>query len=136
MATDRPGPHPVFSVTWLFWYVVLGYYFFAMDTTQEALAALAVFAYFFVPELAALKLNWRWTLSGTLTWVVRKLSKHTRPLVGWNLILVPAAAIPALVILKASWYLGGWWGVVLGGLIAGPFAVSQHQHWLRPDVHG
>jgi hypothetical protein len=136
MSTTQKPPHPIFAATWIFWYVVLGYYFFTMTTPEQALAALAVLAYFFVLEILALKVNWRWTLSATMTWTVRKLSHHTRPFEGWNWLLVPAAVIPSIVMLRIGWVLGGWWGVAFAWFLATPSAVLCHQHWLRPDVQG
>ena len=136
MSTNQPAPHWAFWTTWIFWYVVLGYYFFTMTTPAQALAALGVLVYFFVPELIAIKVNWRWTLSATMTWTVRRLSHHERPFTGWNWLLVPAAVIPSLVMLKIGWVGGGWWGVAFAAFLAVPSAVLCHSHWLHPDIHG
>lgn len=136
MSTTLKPPHPMFSATWLLWYAVLGHAFFTMDDTAGALAAIAVLAYFFVPELIALKVDWRWTLSATMTWTVRRLSKHQVPFRGWNWILIPAATIPSLVMLRIGWVLGSWWGVAFAAFCAVPSAVLCHQHWLNPQIEG
>ena len=136
MSTTQPAPHPFFSATWLFWYFVVVRQFFATTTPQEAVAGIVVLLWFFVPELIALRVNWRWTLSATMTWLVRRLSKHTRPLEGWNWLLVPAAVIPSMLMLRIGWVLSGEWGLALAIFFAVPSAVLCHQHWLRPDVQG
>lgn len=136
MSTTQPAPHPFFSAMWAFWYFVLVRQFFATTTPQEAVAAIVVLLWFFVPEVIALRLTWRWTLSATATWVVRKMSKHKRPFAGWNWLLVPAAVIPSMLMLRIGWVLGSGWGVALAAFLAVPSAVLCHQHWLRPDVHG
>lgn len=136
MSTTQPAPHPMFAASWVFWYAMLGYQFFVMDTQPEAVGGIVVLAYFFVIESIALKVNWRWTLSAVMTWVVRYLSKHTRAFTGWNWLLVPAAVIPSMLMLRVGWVLGAWWGVAFAAFLAVPSAMLCHQHWLRPDVHG
>lgn len=136
MSTDRPAPHPAFWITWVFWYVVISYSFFAIHDTLSALASLSALVYFFVPELIAKKIQWRWTLSATMTWVVQKMSHHQIPFRGWNLLLVPAASIPSIVMLRIGWQLGGWWGISFASLLAFPSAIMCHEHWLRPDLNG
>lgn len=70
------------------------------------------------------------TLSETMTWLQRHLSKHRDVARGWN------AAILAYIIVVAFVGVSLVSDVLLRYVIALLVIVWLHDHWMNPDVHG
>lgn len=82
------------------------------------------------------KTGLRDTLSEITTWVNRKLSKHKKPLVGWNtLIAIQALALGRLIYVVAVFF-GGPDIKLYAATFAAFFAFGQHHHWLDPEGNG
>lgn len=123
-----------FRLIWAFWYAgVLYAHVYVRAYPTSALIWLLAFAWF---EVLALSKDWHWTLSASVTWMVRRLSKHKRDFAGFNW-LVDLVAFPiALLVARVSAELvTGWEGWALGIGLAVPLLAMLHQHWLRPDIH-
>jgi hypothetical protein len=76
------------------------------------------------------------TLSEITTYTNRYLSKHRKPLQGWNtLVAIQALALGRLTYVVAVFFGGPevhWYALTVAGL----FAFGQHAHWLNPGDNG
>ena len=133
----KHAPHLVFGWLWTIWYADVWLAHIWLGESHGPRFALVTLLAFFPCEFVALRLNWRWTLSAVVTWIVKHLSKHDRPFTGWNW-LVDLVAFPIALLLYRTVhaYVPGFDGYLLGGLTALALHWMLHQHWLRPDVHG
>lgn len=137
----------MFSVVWGFWWagvlywiavIAQGLYVHAMAgaplPTQAALAGLGWFAGFFVFEVIADVIEWRWTLSAVVTWTKDKMTHdHTRAFNGWAWIPdIVALPIALLILLVAVVLAPGWPGWALGCGLAVPILLGLHKHWMDP----
>lgn len=125
------NPHPVFAGLWALWGVATIYFFVSgISDTQWAFW----FTGFLVVEIVGVFYrsdhNERDTLSETMTWLQRHLSKHRIVGRGWNAALLGAVLIVAWV--GTAPITNRFQATVVGILIA----VWLHDHWLNPDVHG
>lgn len=140
MSIERK-PHPVFAFIWLGLVILMiaagviglqGYWqgLFATGVGIAIAVAEAVAVIHKTPQ------KLRDTLSEITTWVNRYLSKHKKPLWGWNTLV----AIQALALGRLTYVIGMFWGgpeIKLYALaVAGLFALGQHAHWLDPEGNG
>lgn len=127
-------PHPLFAALWVARFLAL---LVALVVPGVPVWVLPAVAFSFFPiEAVGLFLDTgkRDQYSELMTWTVRRLSKHTRPFRGWNLLvdmvaLVEGAGVYVLVARAGL-------PVALGGALVGFLLVFLHDHWLRPDIHG
>lgn len=126
------APHPLYAAVW----GVLVLLMIGAGVAGHGWFATAVLASMAVWEAVAVvhRGKLRDTLSEITTWVNRYLSKHLRPLTGWNTLV----AIQAIALWRLTYVVGVFWGgpplyvAVVGGL----FAWGQHAHWLDPGGNG
>jgi len=127
------NPHPVFSVLWAAWSLLTVALFVTPD--QPTLTAWMIWAgVFLVVEVTGTaytsKSQDRDTLSETMTWLQRHLSKHRKIARGWN------AAMLAYIVVIAVVGVSLVSDVLLRYVIAMLIIVWLHDHWMSPDVHG
>ena len=130
------APHPAFALIWSCWWLTVCYSLPYVSASPEV--AVALLGGFALYETLALRSgNWRNTLSACVTWVVYRLSRHRKPLRGWNNIVpIVAAPISAMTFLMSVGYLPGLPGTLLGLLFAICSFLGLHDHWLDPAQHG
>jgi hypothetical protein len=130
MTIDR-NPHPVFSVYWAAWACFTMYLFFIPPSIQ---IWSLWFAAFILVELIGVLWsspeNHRDTLSETMTWVQRKLSKHRMFLRGWN------AALFVVVVVVAWVSVSQIEDDMAQMLIGAAIGIWLYDHWMSPDIHG
>ena len=130
MTIDR-NPHPVFFTFWCLWLLFTMYLWFVPPSIQIWSLWYALFI--FVEIIGILwdsPADHRDTLSETMTWVQRKLSKHRMFFRGWNAALF-------VCVFMVSWVAVSQLEHHQGRLPIGiAIAVWLYDHWMSPDVHG
>ena len=128
-------PHPIALIVWLFWWIGALYYLAVVQT--QPWGALGWIVGFFPFEAVLYFVSFRNTLSGVVTWTVRRLSKHTNVGRGWNnLVTVVVLPIALLVEETSRALVAGPAGVALGVGLALALFIALHDHWLNPERHG
>lgn len=132
MAIER-NPHPVFSALWATW-SLLTVALFVMPGRPTITEWVIWAVIFLVVEITGTvytsEAQERDTLSETMTWLQRHLSKHRDFARGWN------AAILAYIVVVAFVGVSLVSDVLLRYVIAMLLIVWLHDHWMNPDVHG
>ena len=126
-------PHPVFAALWLVWF---GFVVAALAMPERTTFGLWVLLAFLPIEGVAVALDTkaRDTLSETMTWLQRKLSKHRRFARGWNALILMVVLLISILLARTAWTYSGSWLItsILGVLTT----VWLYDHWMSPDVHG
>ena len=124
-------PHPVFVAVWAVLVLAM-----LVATVVGGIFATYVLAGIAIAEGVAVpwRTKFRTTLSELTTWYNRKLSKHTRPFIGWNTLV----AMQALALGRLVYIVGVYWGGPSDYMLvfAALFGWGQHAHWLNPGVNG
>ncbi len=125
------NPHPIFAAIWASW-GLFTIYLFVFGVTPALW--IAWFLSFVVVEVVGVMYEGegqeRDTLSETMTWVQRYLSKHRLFLRGWN-----AAFFGFILVIGSvgtSLLTNRWQALAINVLIV----VWLYDHWMNPDVHG
>lgn len=133
MVNIERDPDGIFAGIWLGWYSCVLYALARPDV--PALGLVVLLAFLPVEVIAMMRTNGpRDTLSEIVTWCVRQVSKHDRPLKGWNALLLA-------VVLSIAWLLGRTvehyaGSPLLAWPMAGLVAVWLDGHWRAPHRHG
>ena len=130
--TIERNPHPWFSLYWTLW-VLSTIAIFITGPVAKEIWALWFTAFMLVEIVGVLwqsAEDHRDTLSETMTWVQRHLSKHRMFFRGWNaaifvLVLIISWVSVSLVEEKTA-------QIVIGTAIG----VWLYDHWMSPDIHG
>lgn len=134
--TAYRNPSPVFAAIWSAWLVAV---YVALTMPERPLVGLVVLLSFFTVELPAVVLtmpgNARDTLSEIATWLFSRLSKHKRPLRGWNACIVGGLVLPTCWLLMRT---VGYYSEsqVLAVGMAGLCCVFLLDHFQDPVTHG
>tara|TARA_S200002703_G_scaffold108388_1_gene94181 strand:+ start:6136 stop:6540 length:405 start_codon:yes stop_codon:yes gene_type:complete len=124
--------HPVFGILWAIWLimVLIAIYLYPNPTFIKI-----VLLAFFPIELTGVALDTgsRDTLSETMTWLQRYLSKHRIIYRGWN-------AVITLMTVHISWLakflVDQHWSPFFGWITFALTTIFLIDHWFNPDVHG
>ena len=131
--TIERDPHGYFAGAWLGWLACVTYALFRPD--EPALGLVVLLAFLPIEAIAI----WRGegprrTLSEMMTWLQRRLSKHTHVARGWNAMILMVILCICYLLGRTVWHYSGSWplAVALGGL----GAVWLQDHWVEVHKHG
>ena len=141
MSEIERRPHPVFASLWgllMLLSIVAG--IIGLNGPKQGVFATCVLVAVAVLEAVAFIYDGprklRDTLSEITTWVNRKLSKHLKPVRGWNSLV----AIQAIMLGRLLYVTGVYWGgegvAPYALAVSALFAIGQHDHWLNPEDNG
>jgi hypothetical protein len=129
-------PHPLFASLWFSWY---GCVLAALVTPSSPWFGFVVLVAFLPVEAAAVWLDTgaRDTLSETVTWIARKMSKQAPNLwpLGWNALIACLVLLPVGLLHTTFAELSSLSPLLLVALDVLVFT-WLYTHWLRPDVYG